>query len=106
MLWKQMFLGYSQSMEELPKQQRHAKRRKLLILVMMISHFYIRQDLKTSNNKKCEDHVLETNVSGILSEHGRAAETATKCKRKEMIYISDNYFSCLCPPERENTEKD
>ena len=40
---------------------------------------------------------METHVSGILSKHGRTAETATVCKRKEIIYISDNTFHVYVP---------
>ena len=42
----------------------------------MILHFYVRRSLKTPQNNKLEDHVLEKHVSGILSEH--RAQSAAK----------------------------
>ena len=72
----------------------------------MIFYFHVRRSVKTPQDKKYEDHVLENDVSLAHSQSiTKLSKKKSYVKGKQKWNLIVMMFAILCPPEHENTSK-
>ena len=68
----------------------------------MTFYFHVRRSVKTPQDKKYEDHVLENDVSQSITKLSKKKSYVKGEQKWNLIVMM---FAILCPPEHENTSK-